>query len=297
MLFDQRGCGRSTPHAELNANTTWHLVDDIERLASNRRRGKMARLRRVVGIDAGACLCRGPSGAGERTHPARHLYGHPGRDRMVLPVSASRRCSPEKWERFQAPIPQAERHDMVAAYRRRLTSEDPAARMEAAKAWSVWEGETITLLPNATLSNEHAEDHFALAFARLENHYFSHDCWLEDGQLLRDAFRLPGSKARLCMAVTTCPARRATPISSTRPGPRRISSDRGRWPRLHRAGHSRCADQGDRPFCASRHRRLAINYIRCRMVFRWVIFDLDEVSVKSRHVGLPLKANFASRLH
>jgi proline iminopeptidase len=118
---------------------------------------------------------------------------------------------PEKWERFQAPIPHAERHDMVAAYRRRLTSPDPAIQLEAAKAWSVWEGETITLLPNTKLSGEHAADHFALAFARLENHYFSHDCWLEDGQLLRDAFRLHGIKGAIVHGRydMPCPARYA----------------------------------------------------------------------------------------
>jgi proline iminopeptidase len=118
---------------------------------------------------------------------------------------------PEKWERFQGPIPEDERHDMVAAYRQRLTSEDPAIRLEAAKAWSVWEGETITLLPNTKLSGAHAEDHFALAFARLENHYFSHDCWLEDGQLLRDAFKLQGIKGAIVHGRydMPCPARYA----------------------------------------------------------------------------------------
>jgi proline iminopeptidase len=99
---------------------------------------------------------------------------------------------PEKWEKFQAPIPRSERGDMIAAYRKLLTGADRAAQIEAAKAWAIWEGETITLLPSQVLSTSFSDDHFALAFARLENHYFLHDCWMEDGQLLRNAHRLHG---------------------------------------------------------------------------------------------------------
>jgi proline iminopeptidase len=97
---------------------------------------------------------------------------------------------PDKWERFVAPIPQAERDDIMGAYRRRLTGADRAARIEAAKAWSLWEGETITLLPEPATSGKFGEDDFALAFARIENHYFVHGGWLDEGQLLRDAGRL-----------------------------------------------------------------------------------------------------------
>lgn len=97
---------------------------------------------------------------------------------------------PDKWEKFQAPIPEAERGDMIAAYHCLLTGDDRAQQIEAAKAWSLWEGETITLLPDPAFSATHGDGHFALAFARLENHYFTHRCWLEEGQLLRDANRL-----------------------------------------------------------------------------------------------------------
>src|SRR5207249_8527603 len=79
---------------------------------------------------------------------------------------------PDKWERFLAPIPAAERGDLIAAYHRRLTHPDRSVQLAAAKAWSLWEGETITLLPNAAFSAQHTEDAFALAFARIENHYF-----------------------------------------------------------------------------------------------------------------------------
>ena len=99
---------------------------------------------------------------------------------------------PDKWERFLAPIPEAERGDLMAAYRKRLTSPDRAVQLEAAKAWSLWEGETITLLPDPALTSQHGSDDFALAFARIENHYFTHGGWLEEGQLLRDAVKLKG---------------------------------------------------------------------------------------------------------
>jgi proline iminopeptidase len=191
LLFDQRGCGRSAPHAELTANTTWHLVADIERL------------RAMAGVEAWLAF----GGSWGSTLALAYAETHPERvSEMVLRgvYTATRaeiqwyyqwgvsQMFPDKWERFVAPIPKAERGDMVAAYNRRLTGTDPAAQIEAAKAWSLWEGETITLLPSAALTDQHGDDHFAIAFARIENHYFFHDCWLEPDQLLRDAGRLRG---------------------------------------------------------------------------------------------------------
>ncbi|EJL79579.1 proline iminopeptidase [Variovorax sp. CF313] len=191
MLFDQRGCGQSQPHAGLEANTTWHLVADIERL------------RERVGVDRWLVF----GGSWGSTLALAYAQKHPERVselvlRGIYTVTRAElqwyyqfgvsEMFPDKWEKFQAPIPEAERGDMIAAYRKRLTSDDPVARIEAARAWSVWEGETITLLPNPALAETHADDHFALAFARLENHYFVHDAWLEDGQLLRDAHKLHG---------------------------------------------------------------------------------------------------------
>lgn len=189
LLFDQRGCGRSTPHASLDANTTWDLVADIERLRT------MAGVDRwlVFGGSWGSTLAL----AYAQTHPARvsalvlrgvftvrkseiHWYYQDGASRFF----------PDKWERFVAAAPQGERDDLVDAYRRILTGDDRAAQIAAARAWSVWEGETIRLLPDPALSAAHDADDFALAFARIENHYFTHGGWLEDGQLLRDAHRL-----------------------------------------------------------------------------------------------------------
>ncbi|MEK0082621.1 prolyl aminopeptidase [Benzoatithermus flavus] len=189
LLFDQRGCGRSTPHASLAANTTWHLVADIERLRT------MLGLERwlVFGGSWGSTLAL----AYAETHPERVtgliLRGIFTLRRWELLWYYQHGASllfPDKWERFLAPIPPEERHDLITAYRRRLTDSDRTIQLEAARAWSLWEGETITLLPNPDYSRQHGEDEYALAFARIENHYFVHGGWLEEGQLLRDAGRL-----------------------------------------------------------------------------------------------------------
>jgi proline iminopeptidase len=191
LLFDQRGCGRSLPHADLTANTTWHLVADIERL------------REMAGVERWMVF----GGSWGSTLALAYAETHAGRvsELILRGVYTATRAEiewyyqwgvsqmfPDKWERFVAPIPEDERGNMVAAYNRRLTGDDHVAQLEAAKAWSLWEGETITLLPNPALTDQHSDDHFAIAFARIENHYFHHDCWLEPGQLLRDAGRLKG---------------------------------------------------------------------------------------------------------
>ena len=118
---------------------------------------------------------------------------------------------PEKWAGFVAPIPEAERGDMIQAYRRILTGDDEAAKLEAAKAWTIWEGETITLLPDPAMREAFQDGHFALAFARIENHFFAHAAWLEDGQLLRDAGRLAGIPGTIVHGRydMPCPARYA----------------------------------------------------------------------------------------
>ncbi|MET0313679.1 MAG: prolyl aminopeptidase [Hansschlegelia sp.] len=189
LLFDQRGCGRSTPHACLDANTTWDLVADIERL----RTLIGAETLLVFGGSWGSTLAL----AYAETHPERVsgliLRGIFTLRRFELDWYYQRGASllfPDKWERFVAPIPQEERGDFIAAYRRRLTSPDPAVRLEAAKAWSVWEGETITLLPDPAIAGQHGGDAYALAFARIENHFFTHAGWLDEGQLIRDAYKL-----------------------------------------------------------------------------------------------------------
>ena len=189
LLFDQRGCGKSTPHGSLDANTTWDLVADIERL----RRLMDVERWLVFGGSWGSTLAL----AYAQTHPERTselvLRGIFLLRRWELLWYYQHGASllfPDKWERFLAPIPPAERDDLIAAYRRRLLDPDPAVQLEAARAWSLWEGETITLLPNAEFSRQFGADDYARAFARIENHYFVHGGWLDEGQLVRDVGRL-----------------------------------------------------------------------------------------------------------
>lgn len=189
LLFDQRGCGRSTPHASLDNNTTWHLVADIERL------------RTMLGIEAWVVF----GGSWGSTLALAYAETHPQAVRALVlrGIFTLRRAEllwyyqegaswlfPDRWERFLAPIPEAERGDLMAAYRRRLTGDDAAERDRAARAWSLWEGTTLTLLPDPAMEKQHGDAAFALAFARIENHYFVHEGWLDEGQLIRDARRL-----------------------------------------------------------------------------------------------------------
>lgn len=210
LLFDQRGCGRSTPHAELEANTTWHLVDDIERL----RKLAGAEQWLVFGGSWGSTLAL----AYAEKHPERvselilrgiYTLTQPELD-WYYQFGASE-LFPDKWAHFQAPVPESERGDMIAAYRRILTGDDRDAQLEAAKAWTIWEGETITLLPDEGMTSAFSDGRFALAFARIENHYFRHGAWLEDNQLMRDLHKLRNIPAVLVHGRydMPCPARYA----------------------------------------------------------------------------------------
>ncbi|SNB78779.1 prolyl aminopeptidase Serine peptidase. MEROPS family S33 [Arboricoccus pini] len=191
LLFDQRGCGRSKPHASLENNTTAHLVQDIESL---RQRLDVERWL-VFGGSWGSTLAL----AYAETHPAR-VSGLILRGIFTVRAAELRWyyqegaswLFPDLWEEFLAPIPENERQDLMAAYRRRLVSADPAQRLEAARAWSLWEGRTIRLLPDMALADHFGADDFALAFARIENHYFVHAGFLREGQLIADAHRLRG---------------------------------------------------------------------------------------------------------
>ncbi|MFP8967974.1 prolyl aminopeptidase [Pokkaliibacter sp. CJK22405] len=191
LLFDQRGCGRSLPHASLENNTTWHLVEDMEKL----REAWGVERWQVFGGSWGSTLALSYA----ETHPERvtelvlrgiftlrkeeiHWYYQEGASKLY----------PDLWEDFLAPIPMKERDDLLHAYHRRLTGEDAQVRQVAAKAWATWEGSTIRLLPDHSTAAHFSEDHFALAFARIENHYFVHEGFMEEGQLIRDAGKLRG---------------------------------------------------------------------------------------------------------
>ncbi|MCM2449801.1 prolyl aminopeptidase [Agrobacterium vitis] len=191
ILFDQRGCGKSTPHAHLEANTTWHLVADIERLREMMGVEKWL----VFGGSWGSTLAL----AYAETHPQRvselvlrGIYTCTKAELDWYYQFGVSQMYPDRWEKFIAPIPEDERHDMMAAYHRRLTGNDKPVQLECARAWSQWEGATISLIPNLQQIENFGEDHYAFAFARLENHFFMNRIWMEDGQLLLDAHKLKG---------------------------------------------------------------------------------------------------------
>lgn len=191
ILFDQRGAGRSTPLAELGGNTTAGLVDDIERI-----RGLLGiRQWLLFGGSWGSTLAL----VYAQTHPARVLglvlrgifLCRPEDIHWFYQQGASR-IFPDYWQEFLAPIPATERDDLVGAYYRRLTSSNELEQIQAAKAWSVWEGRCATLHPNPRVVEHFGHPHVAIALARIECHYFMNQAFLEPGQILRDAGRLAG---------------------------------------------------------------------------------------------------------
>ncbi|HWX67325.1 MAG TPA: prolyl aminopeptidase [Rhodanobacter sp.] len=190
VLFDQRGCGKSTPHAELTDNTTWDLVADIERL-----RGHLAIDRwQVFGGSWGSTLAL----AYAQTHPDKVtelvLRGIFMLRRWELEWFYQKGCDalyPDAWETYLNAIPEVERGDLMSAYHRRLISTDAKVRTAAARAWSVWEGATSFLWQDPSHIESSAEDEFALAFARIECHYFVNGGFFEhDDQLLRNVDRI-----------------------------------------------------------------------------------------------------------
>ena len=192
VLFDQRGSGRSTPHADLVDNTTWDLVADIETL---RERLGIERWQ-VFGGSWGSTLAL----AYAQAHPLRvtelvlrGIFMLRHWELQWFYQEGASRLFPEAWEHYLAAIPEAERGDLISAFHRRLTSEDEATRLAAARAWSVWEGATSFLHVDQDFVSGHEDPRFALAFARIENHYFVNRGFLEaDDQLLRDAYRIAG---------------------------------------------------------------------------------------------------------
>ena len=247
ILFDQRGCGKSTPHASLEANTTWHLVADIERLREMCGFDKWQVFGGSWGSTLALAYAETHPAARQRTRRARHLHADQRRTRLVLSVRRVARCSPTSGSASSAPIPEAERGDMMAAYRKRLTGTDRAKQIEAARAWSIWEGETITLLPDPETIGQVRRGRVR---ARLRPHR---------EPLLRPR-RLAGGgavAARRPQAQGHSRRHRAWPLRHAVPGEirlgaaqglagRRLPPDRGRRPCLLRTRHPRPADPGDR---------------------------------------------------
>ncbi|MGH8434064.1 MAG: prolyl aminopeptidase, partial [Pseudomonas sp.] len=185
VTFDQRGCGRSTPHASLENNSTWDLVADLERIREHLGIDKWV----LFGGSWGSTL----SLAYAQTHPERvHaliLRGiflcRPQEIHWFYQEGASR-LFPDYWQDYLAPIPPEERGELVQAFYKRLSGSDQIAQMHAAKAWSTWEGRTATLRPNPLVVDRFSEPQRALSIARIECHYFINNAFLEPDQLIRD---------------------------------------------------------------------------------------------------------------
>ena len=230
VLPDQRGCGESTPNAELRENTTWDLVADLEKLREHLGLKQWL----VCGGSWGSALAL----AYAQSHPTRVsalvLRGIFTLRRAELQWFYQDGASwifPDLWEEFQAPIPPAERGDMIGAYHRRLTGSDDAAQAECARAWSRWEAATLSLRRDESRVGDFSRPEFALAFARIESHYFVNAGFFRaDGQLIADAGKLAGIPGAIVQGrydVVT-PARTAWDLHRAWPGSElRIIPDAG----------------------------------------------------------------------
>jgi proline iminopeptidase len=231
VLFDQRGCGRSRPHACLTNNTTAHLIEDIEKIRRHLQIDKWALFggswgstlallyaqaypERVSGmILRGIFLCR--------KEDLRWFYQQ-GADRIY----------PDFWQDYIAPIPVDKRHDLIEAYHEVLTGTDEIARMRAAEAWSVWEGRTSTLQPDPNLINHFGDPFHALAMARIECHYFYHEAFIEEAQILHNAAVIEHIPTTIIHGRydMVCPVNQAFDLAKRLPNAKLVI--------CHHAGHS-----------------------------------------------------------
>ena len=211
VLFDQRGSGNSTPHASLEENTTWHLVADIERL------------REHLGVESWMVF----GGSWGSTLALAYAETHPERVRSLV-LRGIFLCRPKEiawfyqhgasaifpdvWEEYLKIIPERERGNMLEAYYRRLISEDDAVRLEAARAWSIWEGSTSKLIPDQGLIDLFGDPHKALSLARIEAHYFINNSFFEtDNYLIENIGRIRHIPAVIVQGRydVVCPAENA----------------------------------------------------------------------------------------
>lgn len=212
VLLDQRGSGKSTPHAELNENTTWHLVEDIETL------------RKHLGIEAWTVVFGGSWGstlslAYAQTHTQRvkslvlrGIFTLRRRELEFFYQEGSSWVFPDAWDKYLEPIPEEERHDLIAAYYKRLTGDDEVEKLRCARAWSVWEMTTSRLFVDPDyIARAADDDYFAIAFARIECHYFMNAGWLKDGQLIENAQLLKDIPVEIVQGRydMVCPAKSA----------------------------------------------------------------------------------------
>jgi len=189
ILFDQRGCGRSTPHAELENNTTPLLIDDMEQIRQHLAIDKWA----VFGGSWGSTLAL----AYAEAHPSqvsglivRGIFFSTREDIQWFYQQGANKIFPDYWQDFLAPIPHSEHDDLLKAYHQRLTGSDEIAQIRAAKAWSKWEGRTATLQPSESVLKHFTDPHSALSIARIEAHYFINDGFMDDNHILNNAGNL-----------------------------------------------------------------------------------------------------------
>ena len=183
IMFDQRGCGKSTPFAELEENTTWDLVSDIEKIRKHLSIDKWV----VFGGSWGSTL----SLAYSQTHPGsckglilRGIFLVRKKELDWFYQEGANNVFPDRWESFLEPIPVEKRDNLMQAYYEILTGEDYSKKIEAAKAWSTWEGSTVRLLQDENFISDFSDDKFAEAFARIECHYFMNNCWFDSDNYL-----------------------------------------------------------------------------------------------------------------
>lgn len=219
ILFDQRGAGRSTPHASLENNTTWDLVSDMEKI------------REFLGVDSWVVF----GGSWGSTLALSYAETHPTRTRGLIlrGIFLCRKeeinwfyqegasfIFPDEYDKYVAPIPTAERGDLVKAFYKRLTSQDEATRLEAAKAWSVWEGSTLRLIQDPETISKFGADAQAVAMARIECHFFTNNTFFDvDGQLLQNVHKIRNIPTRIVHGRydVVCPVKNAFDLKKAFP--------------------------------------------------------------------------------
>ena len=189
VLFDQRGCGKSRPHASLENNTIWDLVNDIEILRASLQIDRW----QVFGGSWGSTLALAYS----QTHPERvselvlrGIFMLRKKEIQWFYQKGASELFPDLWQHYLEPIPKSERDDLLGAYYKRLTSDDPDIRLQAAKAWSRWESSTSFLIPNEKMAAAFDANDLALSLARIECHYFVNDGFMEDNQLINNVDKI-----------------------------------------------------------------------------------------------------------
>lgn len=189
ILFDQRGCGHSAPHSELEDNTTQALIEDMEKIRKHLKIEQWL----LFGGSWGSTL----SLLYAQAHPdnvlgliLRGIFLCRDQDIQWFYQKGASAVFPDYWKEYEQVIPQSERHDMLKAYYKRLTSSNELERMSAAKAWSIWEGRCSTLAPNNDIVDHFADPRFALAMARIEAHYFINNAFIEANQIINNCERI-----------------------------------------------------------------------------------------------------------